>query len=177
MKCNSDLTDDKTVCCHSEQINTPLPAQMNGFAVFFPDQVLLEYNDSQYQVETFVTADFGTTGLNKNGQILFEATGYTANLNLRFLRFGIQFGESEATTEPLQDITEGKNKTTTEPLPDVIPTMINIIAVTVPPILVVLIFVLLIIIILVLAIKLQRKKRKKTVTKLTEEEGFDNTNC
>ncbi len=157
MKCNPDLTNDNTVCCHSKQIDISLPTQMNGFAVLFPNQTLLEYNDSRYQVETFVTTDFNFPGVNSNGQPMFEVTGYTTNLNLRFLRFGI----GEKTSQPDVNVT-------------------MIIAATVPPVIVVLIIVLLIITTVVLAIKLQRKKGKISLmlSKLTQkEEGLDNANC
>jgi hypothetical protein len=82
VKCTND-----SVCCHSERINASLLAEMNAFGVIFPDQTLLEYNDSQYQVQTFVASDIEFLDLTSNGQMMFEATGFTTNLNLRFLRF------------------------------------------------------------------------------------------
>ena len=154
--CNRELTDNNAVCCHSEQINISLPTQMNGFAVVFPNQALLEYNDSQYQVETFVTTAIDFIRINSNDQPILEVTGYTTNLTLRFLRFVIE-----------------KNETTTKALPDVNPIMINIIAATVSPIVIVLTIILVTLTIVVLVI-MQRKRGKKAVT---EREGFDNANA
>jgi hypothetical protein len=93
MNCDPEFTSD-SVCCHSERINTSLPAEMNAFGVLFPDQILLEYNDSQYQAQTFVTSDVEFVGIDDTGRPLVEIAGYyTTSLSLRFLRFNIQFGE------------------------------------------------------------------------------------
>ena len=95
VKCSPDFTNN--VCCHSERINTTLPAEMNAFGVLLPEQSLLEYNDSQYQVQTFVTSDIVFAGVTSDGHVMFEASGFTTNLNLRFLRFVIS---GEVTTQP-----------------------------------------------------------------------------
>ena len=95
VKCSPDFTNN--VCCHSERINTTLPAEMNAFGVLLPEQSLLEYNDSQYQAQTFVVNDIVFAGVTSDGQVKFEASGFTTNLNLRFLRFVIS---GEVTTQP-----------------------------------------------------------------------------
>ena len=95
VKRSLDFTNN--VCCHSERINTTLPAEMNAFGVLLPEQSLLEYNDSQYQAQTFVVSDIVFSGVTSDGHVMFEASGFTTNLNLRFLRFVIS---GEVTTQP-----------------------------------------------------------------------------
>ena len=95
VKCSPDFTNN--VCCHSEGINTILPAEMNAFGVFLPEQTLLEYNDSQYQAQTFVVGDINFIGVTSDDNVIFEASGFTTNLNLRFLRFIIS---GEVATQP-----------------------------------------------------------------------------
>ena len=95
VKCSPDFTN--SVCCHSERINTTLPAEMNALGVFLPEQTLLEYNDSQYQAQTFVVGDINFIGETSDSHVIFEASGFTTNLNLRFLRFIIS---GEVTTQP-----------------------------------------------------------------------------
>ena len=60
VKCNLILTND-SVCCQSERINVTLPTQVlqqiNAFSIAFPNQTLLEYNDSQNMVNT-ISLDF-----------------------------------------------------------------------------------------------------------------------
>lgn len=79
--------DNISVCCHSEIINVSLPTGVNVFGVLWPKQNFLEYNDSQYQVQTFVSTEFNFIGTNSIGQPRFETYGHTTNLSLRFLRF------------------------------------------------------------------------------------------
>ena len=74
------------VCCDSPNIDVSLLAQADAFAIRFPDQLLLEYNESQSQVQTFVVEGFELRGAGDGGPI-FEARGYFTRLNLRLLRF------------------------------------------------------------------------------------------
>jgi hypothetical protein len=65
---------------------------MNAFGVLFPYQYLLEYNDSQYQAQTFVASNVKFDGADDTGRPMVEIAGYyTPSLSLRFLRFNIQF--------------------------------------------------------------------------------------
>ena len=88
VKCDPDFVSINA-CCHSERINSSLPTEMNAFGVIFPNQtqILLEYNDSQHQVQTFVATNADATGLTSRGQLMFESSGFTTVLNLRVLRF------------------------------------------------------------------------------------------
>ena len=154
--------DNISVCCHSEIINVSLPTGVNAFGVLWPKQNFLEYNDSQYQVQTFVSTEFNFIGTNSIGQPRFETYGHTTNLSLRFLRFSIEKQQIESVTEP-------NSSSTTE----------NLIMAIVPPIVTVLIAVPLIMSTVVLAVKLHRKEKGKKSAKiqLREEEAFDNANC
>ena len=159
VNCNPDFIND-SVCCHSERINTFLPAEMNAFGVLLPDQYLLEYNDSRYQAQIFVTSDFDFFGTDDMGRPKFEIAGYyTTSLSLRFLRFNIQFGEiqSSSNNDNIHNV--------------------MILSATLPPVSTLLIIIILTIPIVVLAIKLRRKKGKMRITQLREEEAFDNANC
>ena len=162
VECNQELRNNHHVCCHSERIDTSLPIQMNGISVLFPNQRLLEYNDSQYQVETFVTdvQEADILKVDSNGQPIIQGNGYFMNLNLRFLRFTIDDNESPETTKP--------------PRPSGPPNAIYI-AVLVPTISV-LAIVLLIVAVIILAFKWQKEKRKK-INQRTESEGLINVNC
>ena len=157
-KCNPELINDG-VCCHSERINVSLPAEMNAFGVLLPDQFLLEYNDSQYQAQTFIANNFGLVGIDDIGRPHFEIAGHYTSLSLRFLRFNIQ----EDLPSQLSDSNSANIR--------------MILLATLPPIFTLMIIVILTITIVVLTIKLRRKKRKVRISQLREEEAFDNANC
>ena len=97
VKCNLILSND-SVCCQSERIEVTLPTQVlqqiNAFGIEFPNQTLLEYNDSQNIVKTFVATGLDFRGFVSNDDqepvFMLQANGRFMNLNLRYLRFVIE---------------------------------------------------------------------------------------
>ncbi len=161
VNCNLKLTKD-SVCCQSERINVSLPTQLqiNAFGIEFPNQTLLEYNDSENVVETFVGTSLDFRGfVNSPGAqqpvLMLQGNGRFMNLNLRFLRF---------VTEESPDSNSGS-------------VVNNIVLVTVLATgggLIILIF-LLGITVLIFAIKW--RKRKKMIISKDPQKAFDNANC
>ena len=159
VNCNPKLSNDQ-VCCHSERIATSLRTEMNGIAVQFPNQRLLEYNDSQNQVETFVVTEANFIGRD-NEEPIFQGTGGFMNLNLRFLRLVID----EIMEDEVMDLPTSKSKT------------VNAIIATVLSIAGVVTIVLLIVAVVILVSKWQKEKRKINLNQLTAQGAFNNANC
>ena len=88
VQCIPELSND-SLCCHSERIPITLTNETNAFAVQFPNQILLEYNDSQSPVETFVASQVNVIGVGSNGLSIIQANGHFMDLSLRFIRFAI----------------------------------------------------------------------------------------
>ena len=168
VKCDPDFTS-ANACCHSERINSSLPTEMNAFGIVFPNQtqILLEYNNSQHQVQTFVATNTDFTGLTSRRQFLFESTGFTTVLNLRVLRFVVS---GDITPPPPASNLERLNITAVVSLVIFLVTVILITA--------------LIIVIVILCIIHQRHKEKEerskdTVTMdqlATAQEDISNSN-
>ena len=86
VQCIPELSND-SLCCHSERITITLTNETNAFAIQFPNQILLEYNDSLSQVETFVATQVNVIGVGSNGLSIIQASGRFMDLSLRFIRF------------------------------------------------------------------------------------------
>ncbi len=167
VNCNPKLSID-SICCQSEQINVSLPTQqlqqINVFGIEFPNQTLLEYNDLESIVETFVgtTIDFRGFVNSPGAQqpvLMIQGNGRFMNLNLRFLRFVIE------DTSNLGASNSGRVNTTA-----IITTVLVIIGV----------MMILLVVVCVICFTIRRQKQRKKITNMnqlvTEQQALNNGN-
>ena len=150
VECILELSND-SICCHSEKIDITLNNETNAFAIQFPRQILLEYNDPESQVETFVATRANVIGVGSNGLSIIQANGNFTNLNLRFLQLIINPQNSNN-----------------------LPTTIIIISTVVPVSSLLLILVFITLIIACIQCQKQKKRRKRSMTQLNGDTNGNN---